>query len=195
MKKTLKEWLKDFLRQEDVRDGTLPKDVEDTTVEKLINRAGRVPSESGAIQEGLAEDIGKDSDKKPDEITDCPPKESCPYAMKRNIVVSLNEIRQFAEENKLASAMVRALLTTLAELVLNALKGKVSGAMLALVLNALNFDKARNEAYKEGEIAGRNQKITEEYFPKNDDGLPHIQDKGMPIDTRSDIFTFARKAR
>ena len=120
--------------------------------------------------------------------------ESCPYVLKRNIVASLQEIRKFAEEHNLASAMIKALLTLLAEMAIDALKGKVSGTVLAILLNAMNFDKARSEAYREGEIAGRNAQIIEKHFPSTDDGLPHLASGPSPESVKEDIFSIARNA-
>lgn len=119
---------------------------------------------------------------------------SCPYILKRNIVASLQEIRKFAEEHNLASAMIKALLTLLAEMAIDALKGKVSGTVLAILLNAMNFDKARSEAYREGEIAGRNAQIIEKHFPSTDDGLPHLASGPSPESVKEDIFSIARNA-
>lgn len=119
---------------------------------------------------------------------------SCPYLLKRNLVASLQEIRRFAEEHNLGAAMVKALLAMLVEMALNALKGKVSGTVLAVLLNAMNFDKARSEAYREGEIAGRNAQIMEKHFPSTDDGLPHLPSKVSKDSAREDIFSIARNA-
>ena len=122
-------------------------------------------------------------------------KKGCPYAMKRNIVASLQEIRRFAEENDLAAAMVKAILNLLAEMALGALKGKVSGTVLAVLLNALNYERDKEEAYRRGEVDGRNARITTEYFAEGDDGLPHLKGVSRQRERGEDIFSMARDAR
>ena len=183
--------------------------VKGATVERLINKVmtGELGDDEDSDEEDTAgEDSGTEDSASEEESEDEEngegaekhkrrKKPCCSYAMKRNIVTSLEEIRRFAEEHELASAMIRALLTTLAEMALGALKGKISGTMLALVLNALNYDKAKNDAYREGEIAGRNAKILDEHFPSDDDGLPHFKPHNSPQANSSDFFRFARHAR
>ena len=117
----------------------------------------------------------------------------CPYSVKRNIVNSIREIERFAKEHELAADILKALLAALVELTFEAMKGKVNGATLLMLLNAINFDRAAAEAYKEGEIAGRNAQIEERYFPKTEDGLPHFRGmKERHNDTG--IFSLARNA-
>ena len=132
-------------------------------------------------------------DQKSDERTVSGKISCCPYSVKRNIVKSIEEIERFAQEHELAAEMLKAVLTALAEITLSAMRGKVNGAILLLILNALNFNKAKERAYKEGELAGRNSRIEEKYFPQNDDGLPHFN--GMKERTGEiGIFNLARKA-
>ena len=177
--KTIKQWVSEILgkHEEDLR--TLPSPSEET-VKSLIERGGeQVDSEDVGTQRAAL----KENNEK-----------GCSYAMRRNIVESLQEIRRFAEEHHLASTMVKALLTLLAEMAINALKGKVSGAVMAVLLNSMNFEKARSEAYKEGEIAGRNAQIMERHFPKTDDGLPHLHGSTTPGKDPGSIFSIAREA-
>lgn len=182
-RKTIIEWVRQMLHKENVDLKDLPSPTQQT-VDRLIERATR-ETPRGLEQPALPEEFDNpDNSESP----------SCSYMLKRNIVASLEEIRKFAEEHHLASAMVKALLTLLAEMVINALKGKVSGAALAVLLNALNFDKARSEAYREGEIAGRNAQIIEKHFPSTDDGLPHLSGGANPEKEGVDIFSIAKQA-
>lgn len=114
----------------------------------------------------------------------------CPYAMKRNIVVSLEEIRRFAEKHNLAATLTRALLTLLAEMAVGALHGKVGEKALETLLNAFNYTRHVNDAY----IRGRNEKIETEYFPENKE-VPHLggMQKDDPDDDES-IFNIAKDA-
>ncbi|MCH5237756.1 MAG: hypothetical protein J1E95_08160 [Muribaculaceae bacterium] len=117
----------------------------------------------------------------------------CPFSFRRNLVVSIREIERFAADHRLAAEIIKALITALAEMTLDAMKGKVNGTVLLLLLNAMNFNKAKEEAYREGEIAGRNSKIEEKYFPSADDGIPHF--RGMKEKQSSTgIFSLARNA-
>lgn len=195
-KKTIFSWIKEFLSIHGKGfDGTPPAPSVET-VEKLIRRA---------VNEKQREENGKDQENDPDvresaeNVEETPEadsrKESCPYALKRNIVSSIEEVKRFAEEHELAATVVKALLALLAELASNTLKGKVSGTLLLTLLNALNFDKAREAAYREGEVAGRNAKIEEEYFPTLDDGVPHFNGAVNRGAGKDDIFSMAAKCR
>ena len=189
-RKTIIEWMRQMLHKENVDLKDLPSPTQQT-VDRLIERAAR------ETHRGLEQPVAPEEFDNPDnaENADNSDNPSCSYMLKRNIVASLEEIRKFAEEHHLASAMVKALLTLLAEMVINALKGKVSGAALAVLLNALNFDKARSEAYREGEIAGRNAQIIEKHFPSTDDGLPHLSGGANPEKEGVDIFSIAKQAK
>ena len=186
--KTIMQWVRQILGDHDTDIHELPAPGEETVrrlIEKSVETAAPTESEGNRQEPENEKENNTDNDENP---------AKCPYILKRNIVASLQEIRKFAEENHLAAAMVRALLTLLAEMALNALKGKVSGTALAILLNAMNFDKARTEAYREGEIAGRNAKIMEKHFPKTDDGLPHLNGTSTPTASH-DIFNIARDCR
>ena len=205
------QWVRQILgkHEEDLKEIHSPSP---ETVENLISRvsetgfkkeeAADIPTleDSGVIRKD-AEASGSSTFKEERKQDEEKPKEEesqqdskCPYVLKRNIVASLQEIRKFAEEHNLASAMIKALLTLLAEMAINALKGKVSGTALAVLLNAMNFDKAKSEAYREGEIAGRNAQIMEKHFPSTDDGLPHLSSGAKNTGSTSDIFSIAREA-
>ena len=50
-----------------------------------------------------------------------------------------------------------------------------------------------SEAYQQGLIDGRNQRIEEIYFPKEDDGIPHFRGNASKARPAS-IFSMAREA-
>lgn len=214
-KKTLAEWVRSLI-------GRLAPEMRDTpeppamsVVTTLINKAAdseKIPAtktenrrEAAGISyvpEGSVDDSKeKRGDNNPEEEDDDESKgddtpeekgKGCSYALKRNIVTSLHEIKKFAEENNLASTMVKALLTLLAEMAIGALRGKVSSSILDTLLKVFSYEAAVADAYSRGEKAARNAAIEKEYFPSGDDGLPHL--KGMPNRNARvpDIFTVAK---
>ncbi len=66
---------------------------------------------------------------------------SCPMATRRAIVEGVAQIRKFAEDHQLASSVVRALLTLLAELALSSLQGKVNTHVLDVMVRALRYEQ------------------------------------------------------
>lgn len=189
-RKRLIEWVREILGRHTADVEELPDVPSEDVVTSLISRAsGTPPPEKG---EGKDEpDKGGDGANPSGSDTE---KKGCSYAVKRNIVASLQEIRRFAEENNLAGTMVRALLTLLAEMAIGALRGKVSQNVLDALLKVFSYERALADAYSRGERDGRNAGITEEFFPEGDDGLPHFN--GFPSGgTKSpDIFTLANEA-
>lgn len=183
--------LKELLGQHWKDVGEIPSEPEAAVVTSLIERASgeRVNEAVPSAGDESVERDEKGGEDAPEQ------KKGCPYAMKRNIVASLHEIRRFAEENDLAAAMVKAILNLLAEMALGALKGKVSGTVLAVLLNALNYERDKEEAYRRGEVDGRNARITTEYFAEGDDGLPHLKGVARQRERGEDIFSMARDAR
>ncbi len=176
-------WLLDLVKgllgKEEVNPEEFPRELPETTVKKLIDKAcGADPEEAGEAGNGKTE-----KSEKP---------ESCPYATKRAIVESLAEIRRFAEEHQLAATVVRALLSLLAEMAVGALKGRVSGKVLDLLLKAIRYDRARMEAYAEGETAGRNARIRMEIFPAQERELPDINGPIHTPPAPASIFDIAR---
>lgn len=176
----LKRWLRELFSQHEEELTDIPDMLpQEKTVKQLIDRA---VGESAKQSKSDEPEDSETSDSKT-----C----QCPYAVKRNIVKSLEEIRRFAEEHQLAAAVVRALLTLLAEIALGAMKGKVGGKALEALLNAFNYSRHINEAF----IRGKNEAIVREYFPERDD-IPHLG--GMQKEENDDdnnIFSIAREAR
>lgn len=114
--------------------------------------------------------------------------------MKRNIVASLQEIRRFAEKHDLAATMIRALLTLLAEMAIGTLKGKVSENVLEALLKIFSFERMREEAYRQGELDGRNARIIEEHFPAQDSRPPHLTRGTTSATATTSIFSIAKDA-
>ena len=204
----IKKWLRDlFAKHADetgsvssLPDGkTIERLIEKTINQKPINHEDKDPenasdSEAGELSVQTA-DLSSPEVEGGDEGKEKQGDGCCPYRVKRNIVASIAEVKRFAAEHQLATEILKALLKILAEMALNAMKGKVSASTLMLLLNALNFDSAKDEAYREGERAGRNAKIEEEYFPTVDDNIPHFNGTFKPRpNQKEDIFTLARKA-
>lgn len=176
-------WLLDLVKgilgKEEVNPEEFPRELPETTVKKLIDKAcGADPEEAG--------EAGNEKTEKTEKS------ESCPYATKRAIVESLAEIRRFAEEHQLAATVVRALLSLLAEMAVGALRGRVSGKVLDLLLKAIRYDRARMEAYAEGETAGRNARIRMEIFPAQERELPDINGPIHTPPAPASIFDIAR---
>lgn len=179
-------WLLDLVKgllgKEEVKPEEFPSELPETTVKKLIDKAcGTDPEEAG-----------EEGNEKTEKTEKTEKSESCPYATKRAIVESLAEIRRFAEEHQLAATVVRALLSLLAEMAVGALKGRVSGKVLDLLLKAIRYDRARMEAYAEGETAGRNARIRMEIFPAQEGELPDINGPIHTPPAPASIFDIAR---
>lgn len=174
----LKRWLRELFSHHEEELTEFPEMLpEEDTVNKLIDRAVGESDKSGK----------SDEQDKPDEQGSKPC--LCPYALKRNIVESLVEIRRFAEKHQLAAAVVRALLTLLAEIALGAMKGKVGEKALEALLKAFNYSRHVDEAY----LRGKNEAIVREYFPESDD-IPHLGGMNKEEDDENNIFRMAREA-
>lgn len=196
-------WVKEILQRRDDTD-PLPEEPQPEVVTSLIARASDSANppanpEIGGNPDDAADhrneeeadddtDDGNDGNDGDDGKGD---KKSCSYALKRNIVASLREIRKFAEEHQLAATMVKALLSLLAEMALNALRGKVNMGVLDNLLKIFNHEKAVAEAYRQGELDGRNARIREEIFPEETAGIPHFKDAKKGDSERINIFAVA----
>ncbi|MCH5227311.1 MAG: hypothetical protein J1F16_05785 [Muribaculaceae bacterium] len=58
----------------------------------------------------------------------------------------------------------------------------------------LDREKAIKEAYRQGELAARNARIEERYFPRKEDGIPAFRGKPSAMRPAADIFSMAREA-
>ena len=173
-RKTILEYIKGLFRKGTGEElSGLPAAPTEETVKRLVGRTlgEKLPAEEGHDASGSSDEdaSGKDdgsdggndgaSGKSDDgsDDGDEPKRESCPYATKRAIVESIDEIRRFAEEHKLAASVLRSLLSLLGEIALGAIKGKVSRQILELLLKAINYELAIDEAFRKGHDDGLQQ--------------------------------------
>ena len=198
-------WIRDILHLHEIEKTPLPSIPPPETMTTLINRAAGNPAnkddpDNTVINDNNDNNYNKDN-KDSNDLKDLKDpndnkekKECCPYAMKRNIVASLQEIRRFAEKHDLAATMIRALLTLLAEMAIGTLKGKVSENVLEALLKIFSFERMREEAYRQGELDGRNARIIEEHFPAQDSRPPHLTRGTTSATGTTSIFSIAKDA-
>ncbi len=190
-------WVKEILHLKAPEMDRIPSEPAPEVITTLINKAtGESTTNNGK----------RETDNGQRETENDEKHESCPYALKRNIVESLREIRKFAEENDLAATMVRALLSLLAEMAVGALKGKVSGTILDALLKVFNYEREKEEsalriklekeeAYRQGVIAGKNAGIEIEEFPAVTEDVPNLKGNTAPSSCdNGNIFRIAGEA-
>ena len=180
-------WIRDILHLHEIEKTPPPSIPPPETMTTLINRAAGNPANKDDPDNTVINDNNDNNDNKEK-------KECCPYALKRNIVASLQEIRRFAEKHDLAATMIRALLTLLAEMAIGTLKGKVSENVLEALLKIFSFERMREEAYRQGELDGRNARIIEEHFPAQDSRPPHLTRGTTSATATTSIFSIAKDA-
>lgn len=190
-------WVKEILHLKAPEMDRIPSEPAPEVITTLINKATGESTPNNRKQETENGQRETNNDEKT---------ESCPYALKRNIVESLREIRKFAEENDLAATMVRALLSLLAEMAVGALKGKVSGTILDALLKVFNYEREKEEsalriklekeeAYRQGVIAGKNAGIEIEEFPAVTEDVPNLKGNTAPSSCdNGNIFRIAGEA-
>ncbi len=187
-------WVKEILHLKAPEMDRIPSEPAPEVITTLINKATGESTPTEDQQPKSKDGSPKSKD------------QSCPYALKRNIVESLREIRKFAEENDLAATMVRALLSLLAEMAVGALKGKVSGTILDALLKVFNYEREKEEsalriklekeeAYRQGVIAGKNAGIEIEEFPAVTEDVPNLKGNTAPSSCdNGNIFRIAGEA-
>lgn len=168
-KKTLLAWVREIFTQHETELSDIPAQPPEKTVERLIGKAA--------------------GDQQPTEQSQQPATQSCAYAVKRNIVASLQEIRRFAEKHNLTATIVKALLMLLAEMAVGAMKGKVGEKALDTLLKAFQYQQRIEEAY----LRGKNETIVREYFPEAVD-IPHLGGMQREDPDSDNIFSMARQA-
>lgn len=194
-------WVKEILHLKAPEMDSIPSEPTPEVITTLINKATGESTPSKDQQPKSKDGSPKSEDQQP-KTKD----QGCPYALKRNIVESLREIRKFAEENDLAATMVRALLSLLAEMAVGALKGKVSGTILDALLKVFNYEREKEEsalriklekeeAYRQGVIAGKNAGIEIEEFPAVTEDVPNLKGNTAPSSCdNGNIFRIAGEA-
>lgn len=118
-----------------------------------------------------------------------------PFHIRRNLAISIRQIRDFADEHQLAIEIIESALRILLEIGADLAKGKVTVAMLQCALKILNYDRDKEKAREEGVVKGRNEMIGKKYFDDADDGLPHLTGGPEPDSHTSSIFDLARQAK
>lgn len=181
-KKSVLSMVKGLLRKKAPGLESAPPVPGEETVGRLIEKASG-DGNAGQTESDGAEEVNEEE------------KKGCPYAMKRAIVESLQEVRRFAEEHQLGSTVVKALLTLLAEIALDALRGKVSGRVLEALLRAMNYDRDKKEAYSEGRKDGANAKIEVMHFGDKGDDVPNVNGSVRANSGAASIFDIAKEAK
>ena len=191
-RKTILEYIKGLFRKGNGEElSGLSAAPTEETVKRLVGRTlgEKLPAEEGHDASGSSDEdaSGKgddDASGKSDygsDDGDEPKRESCPYATKRAIVESIDEIRRFAEEHKLAASVLRSLLSLLGEIALGAIKGKVSRQILELLLKAINYELAIDEAFRKGHDDGLQQGHEEGLEKGREEGLEEGREEGRKI--------------
>lgn len=101
--------------------------------------------------------------------------------LSKNRQSSVKNIETFREEKKLSEDDMGKFTLALQKTLEGVMDGHITQDFLNLMYKALNFEVAVTEAQKQGEVKGRNEKITAmKDTPKKGDGLPHVASQGTP---------------
>lgn len=165
-------------------------DKSDKSEESELSELSKSPERSDSSESLDNSDSSDSSDS-----SDRQPRCCLPFAVRRNLAVSLRQIREFAEEHELAMEMIEAALRILLEIAAGMAKGKITTAMLQCALKILNYERDRKQAHDEGVVEGRNETIGARYLNDTDDGLPHLASGPASGPTTSSIFDLARECR
>ncbi|MCI6671848.1 MAG: hypothetical protein MSG77_04845 [Prevotella sp.] len=115
-----------------------------------------------------------------------------------NLPKSLEALQKFQEERGLTDEQTDEIIFHLINIVRDGVMGKFSPEMFDLMTKAINHDEDVADAQEEGEVAGRNQKVTEKLRKsKNGDGLAPLNGKNNQQGSRKqdmDIFDIANMA-
>jgi len=115
-----------------------------------------------------------------------------------NLPKSLEALQKFQEERGLTDEQTDEIIFHLINIVRDGVMGKFSPEMFDLMTKAINHDEDVADAQEEGEVAGRNQRVTEKLRKsKNGDGLAPLNGKNNLQNGRKqdmDIFDIANMA-
>lgn len=186
-KKTLLAWVKEIFTQHETELSDIPAQPPEETVARLIDKAADNSVDNPVEKSQNAQPDSHNAHRETQNAQQGP--QSCAYTVKRNIVVSLQEIRRFAEKHNLTATLVRALLMLLAEMAIGAMKGKVGEKALETLLKAFQYQQHIEEAY----LRGKNETIVKEYFPESDE-IPHLGGMLREDPDPDNIFSMARQA-
>lgn len=114
-----------------------------------------------------------------------------------NMEESLETLRQFQAERNLSDEEIDAVVTDIINTINDGVLGKFSIATLEMFLKARNYDNAVAEAGAQGEVTGRNAKITEQLRRSNQgDGTQPLGGRNGTVGAgrRQSIFDLANEA-
>lgn len=116
----------------------------------------------------------------------------------KNLETTLETLRNFQSERGLSDEQVDEVMTALIGIVRDGVMGKFSAETLDMMVKAINHDSDVAVAGEEGEVAGRNAKITENLRKsrKGDGTAPLNGKNGTPGNERKpqSMFDLAREA-
>lgn len=118
----------------------------------------------------------------------------------RNMETTLETLRQFQQEHNMSDEEINQVVALLLGIIRDGVMGKFVPETLEMAVKALNHDEDVALASEEGEIAGRNAKITEKLRRRNQgDGVTALNGKnstGTPAQSqRKSIFDLAAEAQ
>lgn len=119
----------------------------------------------------------------------------------KNMDATLDTLRQFQSERGMSDEQIDSVVDFLLGVVRDGVMGKFSAETLDMACKALNYDADVATAGEEGEIAGRNAKITENLRKsKKGDGTAPLSGKnsqggGLPEKAPQSIFDLANEAK
>lgn len=118
---------------------------------------------------------------------------------KKNVAESLQMLTDLQDKNGLTDDEVDAAMELLMTIIKDGVMGKFSAESIDMAMKAINHDADVENAGYEGEVRGKNAKITERLRKQQGgDGLPHLNGKnnaGTPQRRRSSLFQMAEEAR
>lgn len=118
-----------------------------------------------------------------------------------NMEQTLETLRQFQADNGMSDEQIDEVVNALLGIVRDGVMGKFAPETLQMMMNAINHDADVANASEEGNIAGRNAKITEQLRKSNKgDGVAHLNGKNStnaaPRDGKPmSVFDLAKEAR
>lgn len=117
-----------------------------------------------------------------------------------NMEQTLETLRQFQSERGLSDEQIDAIMNKVIETINEGVVGKFTPETLDLFAKGINYDAAVASAAQEGEVAGRNAKITENLrkSKKGDGTMPIGGRNGAPggqAKKRQTVFDLANEAR
>lgn len=119
---------------------------------------------------------------------------------KKNLAESLSYLEEFQKKNGLSDDDIDNAMELLVNIVKDGIMGKFTPQSIDMAMKAINHDADVNQASMEGEIKGKNKKVSEVLrHNEQGDGMPHIegQNGNQPKMERrgKSIFDWAKEAK